>query len=872
MLELKNITKIYEIGREKDKNYLRVEALKGISIKFRKSEFVSILGQSGCGKTTLLNIVGGLDKYTSGDLIINGKSTKHFNDKEWDSYRNHSIGFVFQSYNLIPHQTVLQNVELALTLSGINRSERRKRAEEVLTKVGLADKINAKPNQLSGGQMQRVAIARALVNNPDVILADEPTGALDSKTSVQIMELLKEISNEKLIIMVTHNPEIAEKYSTRIIKLKDGELVDDSNPVVEEYVSNGVIGEIGKKKNMSFRQALSLSFNNLFTKKARTLLVSIAGSIGIIGIALILALSTGFQMYIDKTQEDTLSSYPVTISSVNTDVFGLMMSIFTSEKQEPHPDDGVYAGDTMNGLFEQASSQLSKINDLKAFSNYIEKNRDKLDGAISDVQYTYNFNLSATTSKGVVVRPKSSALYEMILMYSCSYLENEYSVSLKETSPHMYTLSVTDNTTEEGASFMAQYLSEVENNSFTQNGSVILSEQRIVSIISKAMGLPIASYASADFKLFSEMINNEKLLKSQYELVGNNSRWASGEDEVMLVLGDNNELDDYYLYTLRLIGSDEMKAHMDALFKDATPQMKLEYDEIIGTKYRVFTESDYFYYDDELSKWVDIRTLSGDAYTQKYNQLIANDSIGKTVRITGIVRLNEATKNGQLSTGIVYTKALTDSLIQSHNNSQVVKSQEEGVPSAVDLTPATINFYASSFEAKETIENFIKEYNEQAEESKQIEYTDYVGLLMSSVSTIISAITYILVGFVSVSLVVSSIMIGVITYISVLERIKEIGILRAVGASKRDIRRVFSAETIIIGFASGLIGVLVTWLFTIPINIVLKNLTEISNVASLPFYYAIILVAISVFLTFIAGLIPSRIASKKDPVVALRSE
>lgn len=480
MLELKDITKIYET---KD---LKVEALKGVSLKFRKNEFVSILGPSGCGKTTFLNIVGGLDKYTSGDLIINGKSTKDFSDRDWDSYRNHTIGFVFQSYNLIPHQTVLQNVEIALTLSGVTKAERRRKAVEALHKVGLGDKINSKPNQLSGGQMQRVAIARALVNDPDVVLADEPTGALDSKTSVQVMELLKEVAKDRLVIMVTHNPNLATEYSTRIIKFLDGELIDDSNPIgdqeVEIFGINQNIPTVDftenvevvkapkrkrkkkerafKKTTMSFGTALSLSFKNLLTKKARTLMVAIAGSIGIFGIALILALSSGFQSYINKTQEDTLASYPITINKHNVDPFAIMMSLFTSENTE-HEADGIYAGDTMSGLFESAANQMENVNDLDSFSKYIEEHKSELDGHISAIQYTYDYKFYVTMNNGKYVEPNSNALYDMIMMYAEAHLENKFGVELNKIENGTYDLIIT-NATDEGKGFISQYISETE--------------------------------------------------------------------------------------------------------------------------------------------------------------------------------------------------------------------------------------------------------------------------------------------------------------------------------------------------------------------------------------------------------------------------
>ncbi len=909
MLELKKICKTYQT---KD---LKVVALKGVGIKFRKSEFVSILGPSGCGKTTLLNIVGGLDKYTSGDLVINGKSTKLFTDRDWDSYRNHTIGFVFQSYNLIPHQTVLQNVELALTLSGVNSEERKKRAKEALIKVGLKDKINSKPNQLSGGQMQRVAIARALVNDPDVVLADEPTGALDSKTSVQVMDLLREIAKDKLVIMVTHNPSLAEEYSTRIIKLLDGELVDDSNPVAEN--PEGTVAETAeiaentskkkgrpkkayKKTSMSFWTALTLSFKNLLTKKARTVLVAVAGSIGIFGIALILALSSGFQAYIDKTQEDTLSSYPITINRTNTDVMAMMMSIFTPTEQDEHGADAIYGGDTMSGLFEQAANQMSKLNDLEAFKAYIEEHKEELGDSVSAIQYTYELSLGAssmsslmgggsTTSlldvklpNGSALKPDSSALYDLIILYSVVYLESEFPMNVTFASDK-FTIVVTDNATkkytpDEAKGFLHKYIDLAKDsiaNADTKKlnalaGNVELTVSDFGAIISKVMGISINQYKSMDFGLFTEMIDNLPLLQSQYELLGENSKWATSANEVMLVLNKDAELDDYILYALGLYGEDQMEEHLRSLFTDEKSQIKIDFNSVLGKEMKVLLNTDYYVdIDGTLTDIRTFKTTDPTRYSQEFNKLMEDKNAGTTIKIAGVVRLKEDATSGSLSTGVCYTSALTNQLLEKYNNSQAVK---DGKVSEASLVPTSISFYASSFESKEIIENFINTYNDGVDESKQIEYTDYIGLIMSSVSTIISAISYVLIAFVSVSLVVSSIMIGIITYISVLERIKEIGILRAVGASKKDIKRVFTAETLIIGFASGLLGVAFAGLLTIPINIIIKSLAGIGGVAKLPILGAVILILISMGLTFIAGLIPAKIASKKDPVIALRSE
>ena len=923
MLELRDITKVYET---KD---LRVEALKGINIQFRESEFVSILGPSGCGKTTFLNIVGGLDKYTSGDLIINGKSTKNFNDRDWDAYRNHTIGFVFQSYNLIPHQTVLQNVELALTLSGISGEERKQRAIEALEKVGLKDKIKSKPNQLSGGQMQRVAIARALVNNPDIVLADEPTGALDSKTSVQVMELLRQIAKEKLVIMVTHNPSLADQYSTRIVKFLDGELVDDSNPLSEfekELIQKREVEpsapqlasntkktkkeKVFKKTSMSFFTAMGLSFKNLLTKKTRTLLVAIAGSIGIFGIALILALSNGFQAYINKTQEDTLSSYPLTITRSNTDVTSIMLSIFTQKNEIVHDDDAVYGGDTMSGLFETASKQLSKMNDLNAFKQYLEEHKSELGENLSAIQYTYELGLSSGLSMnlmdgskagksnslldihlpdGYQVKPESSALYDLIIMYAVVYLESEFPMQI-EASGNNFNITITDATDkkyskEYAIEFLCGYIElakdsinkpEEKKLSVLSQSKADFTKKEFNAIIGKAMGINLDSYEKTDLNVFTEMIDNLTLLKTQYQLLGNNSRWATESDETMLVLNANSELDDYILYALGLYSTEDMNNHLKSLFTDNKSTIKINYDDIIGKEFKILLKTDYYVDINGSGECVDIRTLKEseraedrETFATEFKKLLEDKNKGKTIKIVGIARLNDSSTAGPLSTGICYTDKLTNELIDKYNSASVVQS---GTVQPISKTPVSISFYASTFEAKEKIENFIKAYYDGVEEEKKIEYTDYVGLMMGAISTIISAISYVLIAFVSVSLIVSSIMIGIITYISVLERIKEIGILRAVGASKRDIKRVFTSETLIIGLIAGLIGVLFAGICTIPINLVINNLADIKNVAKLPILGAVILVAISMFLTFIAGLIPAKIASKKDPVIALRSE
>ena len=849
MLELKNIVKEYYTEDE------TVRALAGVSLKFRKSEFVSILGPSGCGKTTLLNIVGGLDRYTSGDLVINGKSTKDYTDKEWDTYRNHSVGFVFQSYNLIPHQTVLENVELALTLSGIGKEERRKRAKAVLEQVGLGNKLKSKPNQLSGGQMQRVAIARALINDPEILLADEPTGALDSKTSEQIMELLKEISRDRLIVMVTHNPELAEAYSTRIIKMLDGEIVEDPHPVTEEeevqereIASNEIRTNKGKNKtSMTFKTALSLSLKNLLTKKTRTLLVSFAGSIGIIGIALILSLSAGFQGYINKVQEDTLSNYPLTIQSKTTNYEALLEGMAGGEngeqKVEFPTDDKIKADQTFNLLLDAIAGSTSN-NDLKSFKKYLDTyNYDK--NKITAIQYTYNINftmwqngkeLDATTEKFFAIMQQINA----------------------------------------GAGEAGQ-----------------------------AMDM---SAFNGMFGTKSEALNSPELLKSQYELVGETSRWPSFTDpsEVIIVLDRYNQVPDYVLPELGLIDVDEIlfpaivnlirtmsggemteeqaKAIVKANFSQyvqEVPQTERNFDikDVVGLTYKI--------------------SLPYERYVKSNGVYIPNSAFkgNREIKVVGVVRPKEGATGGALSTGIVYTKALTDAIISDMENAQIIKDQKQnpeidvftgkeftGVIDGYKLnmeekfgyvdreTPSSISFYVSSFEDRSYVIQLIDGYNAGKAEEQRIESSDFLGSMMSGVTDIIDAISYVLIGFVSVSLIVSSIMIGIITYISVLERIKEIGILRALGASKKDVSRVFNAETLIIGLTAGVLGIAVTVLLNFPISFIIYKLAQIKGVSRLPWLGGIILVLISMGLTLIAGLIPSKIASKKDPVVALRTE
>ena len=858
MLQLKNITKIYQAGTT------TVEALKGIDLKFRDNEFVSVLGPSGCGKTTMLNLLGGLDRYTSGDLIINGKSTKDFTDGDWDTYRNRRVGFVFQNYNLIPHQTVLSNVELALTLSGVSKTERRRRAVEVLEKVGLADQIHKKPTQMSGGQMQRVSIARALINNPDILLADEPTGALDSETSVQIMELIKEIARDRLVIMVTHNPDLAEEYSTRIIKLFDGKLVSDSNPYESE--DERVVTDKKKKKektdkktSMSFMTALALSANNLLTKKARTFLTAFAGSIGIIGIALIMALSSGSQAYIDKVMEDTLSTYPITIESTVADLTSIMTSMQNMSIPAEHEDpDAIYSHNIMSGMFNTMSTGRED-NDLKAFMRHIQNNQEEID-SLATLKYSYNIHLN---------------IYD-----------SDYSDEIKQINP-------------------SNLLSGM---GMGGSGGGILGGGMMTSSVN----------------VWTEMLDNPALLESQYEVLA--GRWPKEKNEVILIADENNEISDFSLYTLGLMDSSEINEMMKAIQTGEefiTDTAKFTYDELLSLKYKLVLSSDV--YEKIGDDWVD---MSGDS---DYMKGILDNSLD--INIVGIIRPSEEASMTAISGAIGYLHTLTEYIADQVNASEIVKAQRADLdvdvftgkpfangdePAEVDVaslseevqaylatlnpaeqrgllenyattstatysdnlallgvvdldTPSTISIYPKDFDGKEAIEEFIKDYNKENEE-QSITYTDFIGMMMSSVSTIINMISYILIAFVGISLVVSSIMIGIITYVSVLERTKEIGILKSIGASNKDISRVFNAETLIVGFTAGSLGVAITLLLIIPANIIIKAVSGVSGLAVLPIVGAVVLVVLSMGLTFISGLIPSSIAAKKDPVVALRTE
>ena len=849
MLELKKITKIYET------NSFKQQALDEVSINFRKNEFVSILGPSGSGKTTLLNIIGGLDDYTNGDLIINGISTKKYTNRNWDTYRNHRIGFVFQNYNLIPHQTILSNVELALTLSGVSKNESRKRAKEALNKVGLSDHINKKPNQLSGGQMQRVAIARALVNNPDILLADEPTGALDSKTSEQIMDLLKEVAKDRLVIMVTHNAELANQYSTRIIELKDGKVTSDSDPYTK--VDKEKEDDKKKKTSMSFLTALSLSLNNLMTKKGRTILTAFAGSIGIIGIALILSLSSGVQNYINRVQEEALTSYPLMIESNSIDITSFLEEQRNNfiNAEENQDDNKVYSNDIIIDTLSVMSNQINN-NNLEAFKNYLENEGSHINDYTTAISYQYNLNLQ-------LYKPD------------------------------------------------------------TENGIVQVNPNTILESIGYS-DETAASIMVSD--VFSELLENDEMNEQMYQIVS--GRMPENYNEVVIMVDENNQISDYALYALGLKDQAELSEFFEKLANGeeiVTEQVSFEYDELLNLTFKLLLNTDY--YEKVNGIWVD-KSNDEEYMKQKIEE-------AEEIKVVGIIKPNEnAVVTNSSVGGVLYTNDLEEYVINKINEAEIVKEQKENpdVNVITDLEfsdeefninnlspeqqqylaslppeqlaeiieiyrdqanatyestllklgsvnldkPSAIYIYAKDFKAKDEIKNIIAEYNQKQEnsgnEDNVINYSDLVGMLMSSVTDIVDIVSYVLIGFVSISLVVSSIMIGIITYISVLERTKEIGILRAIGASKKDISRVFNAETLIVGLIAGLFGIGITLLINIPINLIIYNLAGINNLSALPLVGGIILVAISVILTVVAGLIPAKMASHKDPVEALRTE
>lgn len=841
MLQLQHISKVYHTGNQE------FHALKDISIRFRENEFVSILGQSGSGKTTLLNIIGGLDQYTSGDLLIQGKSTKQFKNRDWDSYRNHTIGFVFQSYNLIGHQTALSNVEIAMTLSGVSKAERKKRAIEALERVGLKDHLYKKPNQMSGGQMQRIAIARALVNNPKVVLADEPTGALDSETSVQIMELLKDIAKERLVIMVTHNPKLAQAYSTRIVQVLDGNILSDSNPY--EPIEESKQGDIQfTKTKMSYLTALALSFNNLLTKKGRTFLTAFAGSIGIIGIALILALSNGVSGYVKKTQEDTLVSLPLTISEKNQSNL-LATSPDLSEK--PYKDNNELGINTV--LTKLLKKQIGK-NDLASFKSYLDEHASEVQALTKDIRYRYNLQ------------------------------------------PYIY---ATDTSNGPKSILPSNLADEVDTSNQTIKGYL------------------------QNIDYWSELSSDSNMLESQYDVL--EGRFPQDKSEIVLIVDENNEISDLLLYSLRIKDPSELN---DAKKLDELGSQTYQYSDFIGKTFKAVVNTNRFA--KENNRWMNKINNASYMKTQIENGLEL-----KIVGVLRQKEGTSSGVNSP-SGGVAYTSALIDYTSEQIQNSDIVKEQEANSTinvftgkafakdpkpfNSADLTqeekiqlakmtpeqqaqyiqqyndnstatyeenleklgvidkskPAAIEFYTSSFQQKQELKDFINAYNtdkkDAGEDDKALAYSDDIQTIMSSITTMVGVITTVLVGFVAISLIVSSIMIAIITYISVLERTKEIGILRAMGASKKDIRRIFTAETAIEGFISGVLGISITLLATIPINTIVAKMTNVENVAQLPWEAALILIGISIILTMLAGLIPSRIAAKKDPVESLRSE
>lgn len=887
MLTLKNIFKDYGQGDTV------VHALKGVSLNFRNSEFVSVLGPSGCGKTTMLNIIGGLDKYTDGDLKIEGKSTKDFTDRDWDDYRNHSIGFVFQSYNLIPHQSVIKNVELALTLSGVPREKRAEKALKALESVGLKDQAKKMPNQLSGGQMQRVAIARAIVNDPEIILADEPTGALDSETSVQVMEILSELSKTRLVIMVTHNEALAYKYSSRIINLFDGKVIGDTLPYTEEeFEASESLPKkqkerSSKKASMSLLTAFSLSLNNLLSKKARTILTSIAGSVGIIGIALILSLSTGFNAYIQDIQRDTLANYPVTISSQGVNPAGsasIITSVLnTGDRGVPKfPDDDKVTSQNLISDMVTNFAGMYETNDLTEFSKYLKEYTATNDCSdiISAISYSYGYNLE--------IYGKNAAAGQTRRLYPLQVPKMSEVLNYPLTKEQ-----------------------EAQLNTYYEMYTKMLKSQTT----------------------FSELINNQSLIAEQYDLLS--GKFAAKENEAVLVVDSYNQISDLDLYNMGLMNDNDIRwifyKMMLTLFNQTKTDEEIEeflgckrsevyyngvdFSKIIGTTYKVATTPDHYKrLENEDGSYAKLPSSEFGAelvdkcnfWTEKTNEefnAFINSENTRELKIVGVLRLKRGVSAGCLTGSVCYTPALSSAVKGQILASQIVKDylykveldtnfyfnvlgtpQNPGVngqqyaETAVKVgyfdenKPSRILIYPTSFEAKNSVVKIIDEYNAQAEEKYRIKYTDYMGLMMESITTIINAVTYVLIAFVSISLLVSSIMIGVITYISVIERTKEIGVLRSVGASKRDISRMFIAETFIIGLAAGLFGILLTIVLNFPINLVITGLSGLTNVAALPVSGAFILIGISVLLTVLSGLIPAKFAAKRDPVIALRSE
>ena len=860
MLQLKNIKKDYKTAGG------TVQALKGVSLRFRKNEFVSILGASGCGKTTMLNIIGGLDHYTSGDLVICGKSTKDYKDHDWDVYRNHRIGFVFQSYNLIPHQTVLGNVEIALTIAGLNKTERRQRAEEALKKVGLETEMHKRPNQLSGGQMQRVAIARALVNNPEILLADEPTGALDTVTSVQIMDLIREIAGERLVIMVTHNPELAEQYSTRIVRLQDGLVVDDTNPydgdeaqaveeVLEEAKPQPKRKEKKERSAMSFKTSLGLSARNLMSKKGRTIVTSIAGSIGIISVCLVLALSNGFNNYILKMEEDMLSHYPLEISETTVDVDAIMSNM-TSASDMPDLDeigDKVY----VNSFLTNMAQGMQVKNNLS--DEYLTYIADMDESMYEVIQYSYGENLMSNIYTEAEVAMPGSQTPAVAQNYSLTALKGAY----------------------------VEMLNQLDKTEGTDYSSLVPYVGILGSIVNKIPGT--TEYTNGDFP-------DKEYVLSQYDVVY--GEFPSAPNEAVLVVGDNNDVTDLTLVQLGLLDGDQFfKTLYD---KDAKKDegIKIDFADVVNKKYTL-------YYNDEIYQKLPSGSKPAFNYKSTYETLdVTDNQKGTSIKVSGILRLREGRTYGCLASGLNLTENLVNTYIANSKNSEIAQwirddanaallsqtapnnlleyvyqAQQMGgdytamkrAVGAID-TVSSLGIYTEDFEAKENLLAYLDAWNDTHDKDMQVKYTDTVGIMMSMMQTILNAVTYVLVAFTSISLVVSSVMIGIITYVSVVERVKEIGVLRSLGARKKDIKNLFNAETFIIGLSSGVFGVAVTYLLSLGINALFKSLTGIATIAMLPFTSALIMIAISISLTLISGLIPANAAAKKDPVVALRTE
>lgn len=868
MLKLENIKKDYITGDT------AVHALKGVSVEFRKSEFVSILGQSGCGKTTLLNIIGGLDRYTSGELYIGGRATSDFRDRDWDNYRNHSVGFIFQSYNLIPHQSVLSNVELALTLTGVPRAERRRRAAEALEKVGLADQLNKKPNEMSGGQMQRVAIARALVNDPEILLADEPTGALDSETSVQIMELLKEISKDRLVIMVTHNPELAERYSTRIIRLLDGNITDDTMPYSGDEEKK-TEKKSGKRPSMSFLTALSLSLNNLMTKKARTFLTAFAGSIGIIGIALILSLSNGVNAYIARVEEETLSSYPITIEQAGMDVSQLVSDLMGKNEPSGDREDGrIYSNNVMTEMMSTMVNGIS-ANNLSELKKHIEKTSAFSDNT-SEIEYKYSTVMNIYDEKGSRVNPNT--------VFSTVFPESQSSGNMQMSS----SFSNTEVWTRlfENKEFLKKQYDVIAGRMPEKYNEIVLAVDKNNQISDYAL----YSLGLKDSAELEEMMKKaqagekieptaevsysyDDILGLKFKLLCNTDYFEKNAD------GTWSDKTEDSLYVSSKLNTAAEDITVVGIIRPADASVANQTSGFVGYPESLMEHLINRVNDSEIVKAQKAdpeknvftgRPFETDADNMTYEQLTAYiATLPEKEQAEYNAYISQMTAAGQTKEQI--TEQFKAAIKEKSNNATYDGNLKLMGVSSLD-EPSVINIYPKDFEAKEKISDLITEYNKGVGDAEKITYTDYIGLMLSSVTTIINAISYILIAFVSISLIVSSIMIGIITYISVLERTKEIGVLRAMGASKKDVSRVFNAETLIVGFAAGAIGIAVTLLLLIPINAIIAAITDISGLAVLPIAGGIALVVISMLLTLIAGLFPSKVAAKKDPVTALRSE